>query len=178
MGCDCKIRLPAKARVGEVADVIAKLFGCRSEIKNFDRSEGIFCDISGVKTVPSSMVECCYIEISKPCGFKYQYLYHFEAEDFGRLIMPASSALGIALGRRLVQYFGGSVDYNDCDEEEANFRSRGYKYAYANDGKAWEKKERYKNDIKALTRAEVKNCEKYAAYGHCDWVDEIMNGIE
>ena len=72
---------------------------------------------------------------------------------FGYLIYGGNaSAFWCALGEALVKFFGGVVDYNDCDDSYADFQSKATVHAKVTDGDArWT---RTQDAITALTTEE------------------------
>ena len=50
---------------------------------------------------------------------------------------PPSTAFWIAIGKGLVDFFGGKLDYNDCDEKDVDYRKPARKDIHAEDGDEW-----------------------------------------
>lgn len=78
-------------------------------------------------------------------------------ETGGRLMMPPSTNFWVAIGKRLVQFFGGSIDYNDCDDVDVNFRRRNNPRHLNSptDRDAWYKFQNRLLKLKPLTRNEL-----------------------
>lgn len=168
MGVDTSILLPNNVRVRDVADVIGILVGKKAEKQYFNTSgSGWATHVEGVKVKPSSIPECADINIEGPFSddvIPYRngqvglyVLYHFEPEYDGRLLYPRMSNFWVAVGKRLVQFFGGQVDYNDCDAVEINFRRRpkSRKMNAPSDGSSWYDFQERLLKLKPLTRDEL-----------------------
>lgn len=169
MGVNCRIILPDNVQLGNVTNVIGVLCGLKPKKRYFSPSEGWATCVPGATYKPcdSLIAECAVIIIKAPLLPHIQeyrnapptpYVrYHFEPERGGRLLMPPSTNFWVAIGKRLVQFFGGYIDYNDCDDVEMNF-SRRKKPRYINspvDGRAWYKFQNRLLKLKPLTRNEL-----------------------
>lgn len=141
MGIDCKIYLPAKARLHDVADVIGLLRGHRA---TWDATQR-FIIVDGVLTRPSNVSECADIIIGDA-----RFLYHFEFGDHGeRGIMPRSNPANIALAKGLVDFFGGRVDFNDGDDIECDYFVEEQPDINATNGDAWMRLQNRKMAVRA-----------------------------
>lgn len=64
------------------------------------------------------------ISYCSPAGFGTHFkvnLHTIHQHGFGWLLMPPSTGFWIASMRRLVDLFGGAVDYDDSDDSEADY---------------------------------------------------------
>lgn len=164
MGVDCRINLPADVRLSDVAEAIGILLGCKPERHDFDRG-GWCCRVPGAETTPASVDTCAEIKIKPPKGEPRWFLYHFEVEYDGRLIMPRATDVNIALGRRLVQFFGGRLDYNDCDSTDWNEAyDRPRPRNNPSDGAEWDSFQAEMMELKPLTPTEIKKAKGVASY--------------
>lgn len=115
MGVDCKIYLPGNVRVRDVANVM----GIAAGLKPSWHKKG-WAEVPGVALKPTSLVEMCSIELSGELvdkSDKHFCGYHFEGgRGASRLLSPRSTAFWIGVGRRLVNFFGGEMTYQDCDD--------------------------------------------------------------
>lgn len=178
MGVDTVVRLPANVRVSDVADVIAIVSG--KPVAKISLGSGVdswAAEVAGVRVsgLPT-MPQCAYIHIDGPLPEHIQnyrdgqdglrVLYHFETENGERLLMRRSTAFWIAVGRRLVQFFGGTQDYQDCDARDVNYRKppKSDRDNNPSDGKPWSDFQQRKLALKPLTLAELKSADKLAAY--------------
>lgn len=82
--------------------------------------------------------------------------------DFAWALIPPSTPFWIAMATRLVDLFGGALDYQDCDESECDY----FRFERAPDQSdrgfiAFHKK---LIELDALTGTEIENCRQFAAY--------------
>lgn len=166
MGVDTLIRLPADVRIRDVSIVIGILAGLKPEQHSLCGSS-YSCSVAGVETKSSSIPECADIEINGDLvdGEKnHHVMFHFEYKA-SRLLMPRSTAFWIAVGRRLIQFFGGSMDYQDCDSVETNYRRKSPRKDNSPEGgKPWHDLQDAMLAIKPITKDELIKCDKWAAY--------------
>jgi hypothetical protein len=176
MSVDCIIKLPMDVRIRDVAEAVGLLAGLKAKEKPMESGDRAwtFRWVEGVKVNPTSVPTMAEIFIEAPKGEKqvdgnanhFTY-YHFENPDGRREIAPRSTAFWIAVGKRLVKFFGGKLDYQDCDGGAFNyFAPKPRKSNSPEDGKPWEGFKRALYSIKPLTMAELKAAQKHAAY---DW---------
>jgi hypothetical protein len=178
MGTDCRITLPTQSRIGDVANVMGLLLGKTGELKPL-QGGSFHLDVEGVKTVPSSMAECAFIHIDDaPLGYgegpasrriMYHYEYHWNSvrdvyTKSGHGMQPSCSALNIAMLVELARFFGGEVDYNDCDAKDTNFRAPTQPDLLVCNGKKWEAFQRRMAAVKPLTKEQIAKYQKYARY--------------
>jgi len=101
-----------------------------------------------------------------------QVTYHFEPDNgAGRLLLPRSTPFWIALGVRLVDFFGGTVDYSDCDSVDVDYQVAA-KSALDNgptDGEAWNVMQQRIIDLKPLSRQEIEAAAAFASYPTDDY---------
>lgn len=133
MATNTTIRLPHHAQSDRVAQVIAKLVGVPFEVM----------DHSGKRYAPEEMeyggwhlhfehgnietragedgkaIGYGYLTIYPPHGDKIEWLFHSENGDFeeGKSLSPYLSPLAIAVGRKLIRFFGGSLRYIDFKDD-------------------------------------------------------------
>ena len=169
MGVDCKISLPQEARVSNVAEVIGILLGKKVTLNTPANSSQKYtsADVEGVKVTSAvGVVSCANIDIENTDQGSRHFLYHFEwtrgtSEDgehnmgHGRGLMPKSTARNIAMGIGLVKFFGGQVDFNDCDDIDCNFKRPKQRDITACNRKAWENFQKRIARLKPLTYDEI-----------------------
>lgn len=167
MGINCRIMLPDRIRVNDVAEVmgaLTRLPVMKQFFQGQDRDWSV--RVEGIKVQPSSISECCEIQWITPDNERHFVLYHFEpSEVVGRLMMPRSTAFWVAVGKRLVDFFGGELDYNDCDRKSVDYRRKRRTDCMPNDGKAWDRFQERKLKITPITDEEYADAAKHAAYG-------------
>lgn len=147
MGQDCMVTLPPAARVADVATVLGGLAGCpivSVELDNgsvYAKAKGVYIEPAG----PGVLSSCASIIIDVPQGYqsmvehtRSRRLYQFEWDKKGSrgMILPRTP-FWIAAARRLVEFFGGVVDYNDCDSTKRDFVRKPQPDIGADDGAPW-----------------------------------------
>lgn len=117
MGCSTYIYLPGNVRVRDVASVMGAIMGCPKRFENFSSGSDGYTKVDNVEVESTGCPELAYIKIKNRVAY-----YHFETfEDNKRLVSTNSTSFWNVVGRRLVDFFGGYVDYNDCDETEVDY---------------------------------------------------------
>jgi hypothetical protein len=178
MGVDCKISLPQEVRVGNVASVIGILLGNKVTLNHHigHSHPYVSAEVEDVSVTPASGIpSCVYIKIENTDQGNRQFLYHMEwtrgtSKDqehnvgHGRGIMIGSTAENIAMGIRLVKFFGGEIDFNDCDEINCNIKRPKRKDITACNGKSWDNFQKRIAKVKPLTLEDIWDCEKFASY--------------
>jgi hypothetical protein len=178
MSADTTIHLPAQVNVRDVAKVIAVLFGekkkwycyeSRTEHEAPQKTGWVEVDVTIKPTNVPAMVQ---IDLSASLlkkansvlGDGWWFTYHFESEGGMRYMSGGSRAARIALHRRLANFFGGKVNYNDCDSKYYRRRSPDWLGKERSDV-AFHKKELAIWNLKPITEKEVADCVKFSAYG-------------
>jgi hypothetical protein len=170
MGVDCKIVLPGNVRIKDVANVIGLAAGLKGEMYS-DKTHGAsWATVEGVETKPLSSLEGM-AEISL-CGdlidkWKHHFvIYHFEAYGSGRLLSPRSTAFWIACGHRLVDFFGGKMDINDCDEIRVDYSvpKKPNNQNCPRSDRCWDDFQKRILSIKPITWEELEEFDLVAAY--------------
>lgn len=165
MGVDCKIYLPSRVNVRDVATVIAILLGNKVRKEPLG-SDGWHVQVDGVKVEPCSgtLAECCQIKVNCD-GEERWFLYHFEFGREGkRGIMPRSTARNIALCKGLADFFGGIVDFSDCDDREADYYVEEKFDIHGEDNEAFYRKQSRMLEVHPLSKSEIDECEEVCAY--------------
>lgn len=166
MGVNCHITLPDNVRIDDVAKVIGILVGCKAEYEKFDSGNGGSTVVSGVQARTTSMPELAYITVTIPEGkprlhpdgeCRFSWFYHMESDTPGRCVSPGSYPLSQAVGVRLVQFFGGSVDFSDCDDVDVDYKRpwKSWEENHPSDGEAWERFQQRLLALKPLDEKEV-----------------------
>lgn len=160
MGVNTVIRLPDNVQVRDVAIAIGILAGKEPQKVVFDAKEKAWytkvkeVSIQGIKDRPG----CAWLIVE---GLdRIQELYHFEGNP-GRLLMPHYSGFWTAMGKRLVDLFGGTVDYNDCDNIRVDYSVPEQSCQMATvQEKRWYDLEQVLYDLSPITEEEIKACEE------------------
>lgn len=167
MGVDTRILLPADVRVGDVAKVAGAPAGLKPKKMPLGGvSYGV--QVIGSKVEPTTVPEMVAINLNG-CLVDgeqvHQCYYHFENNDGMRLLMPRSTAFWICVGRGLVDFFGGLVDYCDCDTENINYeRKKPRQRNNPDDGKPWHDFQDEILAVKPITKAQLKKARQWASY--------------
>jgi hypothetical protein len=177
MGVDIRILLPANVRVDDVAKVLAILDGVPAKKRQLGNwwlqppcqgesyCADVDVDVAGAEKIPS----CAHIDWTGASG-KRLWLYHFESDNGWRLLMPRATAWNIAAGRRLIRFFGGKLDYNDCDSTSWNeiVHAKSSTVNAPNDGKPWHNLQDRLLALTPLTQEEIESADKVASYKLAD----------
>lgn len=181
MGCNVNIYLPPDVHGRDAVKVIGILAGLKPVRKNFDRGDGTYVEVPESNEMASSVEGMSELTIRAPKGStlvdgdeQHNTSFHYSSRRNGKvfnLAMPTATPFWCAIGKSLVVWFGGVVQYNDCDVEKAPnvFRSRRFcptdKYGLlSEDGKSWELYRDELMKIRPLTSLELKRGRKVAAY--------------
>ena len=138
MGVSCNIYLEPHAKTEQIFEVILKVLGNEFEHTFFDRDskknkQPDFtkpCDNNNswylrAKENPNNRIELKdvdYFQFIFEDIAKNQFYFniHLDSEDghlpFCKNISPNSMATYCAVGKRLVDFFGGKLNYSDCDD--------------------------------------------------------------
>ena len=165
MGVDCRVTLPDRVRVQDVADVIAACAGNRPERCSFGQGRGWYADVPGVKVSgcdgTPGMASIIFPDVNGESRIVY---YHFEWSSGGRGMLPPSTPFWVAIAKRLVDFFGGSVDYGDADDSEQDYTRPWREDCRAEDGAEWEAFQERKMRVTPLTLGEFEEARRVAAY--------------
>lgn len=189
MGVDTRILLPPQVEVRYVAQVIAILFGAKKRWYVHETpntfgagSRGSYHDTpqktgwvdlgNSVKVKSTSVVEMADISLSNKLlseaepvmGDGWWLTYHFETDSGERYMSGGSRGARIALHRRLADFFGGKVDYQDCDGKEVDYRRKSPRWLGKNGNRSWREMQLALWNLKPITREEVEDCIKLSAY--------------
>lgn len=164
MGVDCRISLPSDTRVDDVATVIGILAGNKKYWEQSGKAKWVMAE--NVKAQPSTMAECAEIVITSPVlNSHVLFFYEWDGPLGYRGMSPSSTPVWCAIAHRLVYFFGGQVDYNDCDTVNVNFK---HKKPRADNGHrsdpAWDKFQAELWQLTPLTKADIAEFDKYASY--------------
>lgn len=172
MGVDMRVKLPGNVQVNKVAKVMGAYAGC-TPVKRFfpNDSKGGWCaEVRDVKVTTTTVPEMAQITIDCPMidgQVSHFCFYHFEPEcGVGRLMLPRSTAFWIALMTKVVDFFGGELDYQDCDDVDVNYSvpAKTLEENSPSDGEAWYDFQNRILAIKPLTKDEWQAADQHAAY--------------
>ena len=174
MGTDCRIWMPPDARLDDVANVIGILVGCKPEWN--DSEKELYLRVPGVTVKGNEypgLATCSNIDIESEsllnlCDYKRLHvMWHWEPGEFClgyHLLMPRSTALWLAIGNALINFFGGAIDYNDCDSVEIDNMVYCQYKNNPTDGKAWDDHQHRMFNIRPLDKSDILKWKQHAAY--------------
>lgn len=175
MGVNCIIALPNNVRLRDVANAMGTLAGLPTRLEPLT-DNSVHVVVNGVKTSPcgEALEGCAYIDLTKTGKHIAHVMYHFEFEqdigeenikDHCRGMIPSSTPFWCAMGRRLVEVFGGSYESQDVGwGHEAKVSYPPNRLNGAVNGAEWDAHMRRLAALKPITEAEIKACEGEAAY--------------
>ncbi len=170
MGVDCGINLPDNVRVKDVAYVIGIASGLKVEWEPcFPDKNNSWLRVPGAEVKATNIIEMAEVFVrgdlvdGQDVHFCY---YHFESSDGGRSLNPRSTAYWLAIAHRLVDFFGGSIDYQDCDDVAVDYDKPGNSRDLNSPEDGDEYWDFYKRlaAIKPITQEELRHYDKLAAY--------------
>ena len=170
MGVNSNIYLDAGVRVRDVADVIGILAGLKPYKSNFSSTDGWFTKVDGVKVRSCEYsADMCEIVIKGRLvdGEEVHSVSYFFEHDNGkyRFLYPKATPFWIAIGKGLCKFFGGKIDYADCDEGGINASwKKPRKSNSPSDGRPWYAFEQAKLDLKPITKKDMIKANKWAGY--------------
>lgn len=162
MGISTIIQINRKARLSDVADVIGILSGLKPYKRCFSSGDGWATEVDGISVAScNGMTECAMIKITAPDGetlvdgeTSHHVMWHWEGDDGDHMMLPRSNAYWVAIGIELIKFFGGKIDFSDCDDIDVDKRERGKVRVgtYAKDGKGWYALQNAKLNLKPLSK--------------------------
>lgn len=186
MGVDCYIMLPHDARIRDVAKVMGALAGFKKEEEKFSSGDGWHAKVHDVEVegIEGPALPCSahiYLRGKTIDGEKDHFvLFTYEAFQRYRGMIPRSTPFWIAMGLRLIQFFGGAMVYNDCEWDHdgppdvvcqcprpTNF---------VEDNEPWCEFQQAILDVEPITKLEIVQAAKHAAYTP-DYVEEFEKEV-
>lgn len=134
MGVDCKINLPLHVRGEHVLSVIGKLVDMEykrkaftsHDVKHFDPNEIASTRNPCMISFPDSLslesdkrtYYMAHLQFEDKAGSHYQWYFFNETEyEDRKSLNPSSYALSALIGKKLIDFFGGSVIYSDYTDD-------------------------------------------------------------
>jgi hypothetical protein len=136
MGVDVNIYLEPHAKTEQIFEVLLKLFGNDFEPQVFDREPTPDYDNNPslenrwyIEPIKNAVNQ---IELSDPTYFRFTFtscigeifshLVHLDCDEghipVSKALMPHSTATWCAIGKRLVDFFGGKLVYSDSTDDD------------------------------------------------------------
>lgn len=196
MSSSAHIKLPLHVKNRHILEVIGKCVGVPFRKMSFAINNGIAPSFDphlpagednpwSISFEPSSSFELAPAENSELsfgrilftdiAGQSHGWFFHAEADtEDHKLVSPPSSRLSIAVGRRLVRFFGGQLIYDD-NKETVGTRKSPRKALYPppsrqprgeifNPNARWYLFQNALDSMKLITSLEMEEASKWAAY--------------
>lgn len=170
MSVNCRILLSGDVRLQDVATVMGLLAGLPAESRSLENRGGTYSyvRVSGVGVSGTYSPEMAQILLKGPMvdgDTQHSVYYHFEPSGgVGRALMPVSTAFWIAIGKGLVDFFGGTVDYADCDDVRVNYERPPQGSNCPEDGRVWQAFEDRIKAVQPLTKKDLARNVKNSGY--------------
>jgi hypothetical protein len=140
---------------------------------NYKNSNAKMVEVEGIKVfVIESVPSMVNLEIEGELidgKSQHSVSFHFEYNSKGEKgISPESTPFWIALSKKLVDFYGGKIDYKDTDLSDLDYEVKSQRRYVTHE--TWQKNENAKFAIKPLTIMDLKEVENDAAFS----VDETV----
>ena len=170
MSVNSLILLPPDVRIHDVAMVIGILSGLKPH-KQMLSGGGYACHVDGAKADScQNMPEMSTITVTGDLidGETNHYTtWHWEPDNNTkgeRLLYPKANAFWIAVGRRLVDFFGGSIVYCDFDNKVNYSAKKPRRRNNPSDGDQWHAFQDEMLVLNPLTQSELEAANELSAY--------------
>lgn len=169
----CRIYLPSKARIADVGDVLAILTWTKPQ-KNivstattkYYTTVNASINMSSDYSANSTAIYWKLYGIGK----KVNKTFFFEFGDGFHGMMFATTDFGLILGKRLVDFFGGKIDFNDADKITCDYTRPVRPDLVAEDGPLYISRQDRKFKLKGITQSEIDairpKSHYFISYGH------------
>ena len=184
MGVNSHIYLDPTARLSDVTLVIGILAGLKAEKRFYDgkyATTGPYgARVEGVKAEACSFPELAAITIENGIGGTGRHCYwHWESEPNiaipnAHMLSPKANPFWIAVGKRLVDFFGGIMVYSDCDGNIDHAANRPRDTNFVQTGKAWADFQDEMLALQPVTLEEYHEANKLSAYTMLDQEIDYM----
>lgn len=188
MSTNVEIRVPLWVKTEYLCMVIAKILGHKM---NFQGDGDVskpsqkgnnwsICFAESPKLAETSLFKfgtlMIQIIFKDPCENSYHWFCHLETSEEGyKLLSPKASVEAIAIGKKIIDFFGGVLLFSDCsDEDDLNNVYKIKKPIFSKKRKNQDSDDRYfqfYNTLKefpALTVEEMDWADKHASYTATD----------
>lgn len=172
MSVNCITRLPGNVRVNDVRTVIGALIGFKTVREDFLSGSGWHAVNKGVDFDRSyySSPEAGSIAWVDALNYKRHVYWSFEGDNNTRLLYPSSTAFWCALSARLVEFFGGDVNFCDVDDDiDLSYPPKSDAENRPKCDPEWSVLQQRILDLKPISATELKSFEDKAAYGADDY---------
>ena len=180
MGLDVYTYLPPSAESHNILTVTALLAGCPGEWKSFkdggskdyfgvDKKYANFIIYGAEQHHVNQYVPLPSMVLKMHDGNKFidgndtiSFFLHMESDLFPgfKMVSRYSNPFSGAIGKGLINFFGGLIDYNDCDDIAFN-QSKDERSNIAHDGKDWKNFQKRLSEVEPVTMQNMLDVEKY-----------------
>lgn len=168
MGIDARIYFPPQVAVDYVAEAIAIAGGAKWEDRDIGgaRNELVVVNVPSLEVMSSRVVTLVDIRFFDEIRQVPRYVnYHFEFGTKGeRGLMPRSRAYWLAVGKKVVDAFGGKLDYSDCDNSDIDYEVEVRWPDEWQDGPGYEQLQAILRSITPVTAEDIAAMAEFAAY--------------
>ena len=189
MGVDCRIQLPLDVPIEKVADAMGILAGLPTQIKTLNNRgeiirypfvQGItyqmYDKTPGMVDILLNLEKAAVIDVLVDGEKTHSVFFHHCSHDepngkVCNVMSPPSTPFWCAIGKRLVNFFGGRVIFDDSGYEKGTnvYTSKRHcpvdKWGrIPSDGKPWDKYQAALAKLSPLSSNDLESAKKYAAY--------------
>ena len=174
MSANARIYLPHDARIKEVAYVIALSSGLTFSRRTDKNGTHTYIPGLRIETLDGldmieEIVASPMISIKSIDGHtQHSVMYFFESSeyaDYSRALYPKSTPYWLAIGKRLITFFGGMLIYrDDKDSEKIVFPKPSTRQYNPEDDDQYSEHELRYFKLSVLSEIEIEAMRKYAAY--------------
>ena len=179
MGVDSHIYLPTDIGPHYFADALGIFAGLPKKL--VDRNNVMACDVEGVETKPTFTPSMGEIILRAPKGHllvdgedTHEVNFHWGSrfkKEIWTLLSPRSTPFWVAVGTRLVDWFGGYLVYSDCGDFSGSNLYKGKRshpvdddWFLPHDGDAWTEYQTEASKLTKVTDRELRAAWKKASY--------------
>lgn len=162
MGADCDVELPPYVRIQDVGDVLSIASGGDWTMRTLDWGHYVKTDAQLIHThTPEMVIILLPKTIDREFGglngaHEAHYFFESEKKAGWKTIILRSTAFWIPVAMRLVDFFGGSVDFNDNDSIAVDY-SQPAKYKRSpSKGNAWDQFQAAKAEVTPISLKDMK----------------------
>jgi len=171
MSVNTNIFLPSDVRCLDVAKAVAVLAGLSPSATDYGFTVAGL-KIASLGDMPGPTVRISLTGSMVDGEIEHQFYLSYESSDLpghDRVISVASTAFWVAMGQRLIRFFGGALVYADCEcQEPGEYKIRTWPYPREVDDSGCLELSSRIFKLKTLTDRELKSAADYAYYDRND----------
>jgi hypothetical protein len=153
MSVNCNISIPVDVDEGQVSEVVGVLAGLNARIESLIHGNGTHVEVDGVEVRATSVPGMAEIVLrgkmadgESAHSVNFHYCSRSRRGKIVNFLHPPTTPFWCAVGKRLVDFFGGEIVYDDCREEKGKNVYRAKRSCpvdrqglIPDDGKPWRK---------------------------------------